>query len=393
MPRNDGHKFLEDRLRGLEAYIVKNGYRGYDPFDALMSPLFSLPVLKSSKIIRLGFQQVMKRLPLNIRPLLGIRKGYNPVTLGLAIQAYSYLANIFPEQEDLYRDRVGSLIAELERLVSKGYHGACWGYDFDWQAKYATVPAYMPTIVATGIITNALFSAYSLLNMKRAFELCESATRFLLRDLNMTKTSEEAFCWSYSPNDTQMVLNASMKGARLCAQVGGVTGDANLLQYAADAVRFVASQQRENGAFIYAVNDARSWVDHFHTGYVLDCFDEYERSTGDRSFTTVKIKGWEYYRSNFFLENGTPKYYDTRVWPVDATSCGQALLTLCRFGDLEFAERVAKFCCMNMQTERGYCYYRRYALYTNRISYMRWSNAWIFAGLTFFFFSGNDRKN
>jgi hypothetical protein len=335
----------------------------------------------------------MRRLPFNLRPLLGVKKGLNPVTLGLAVQAFSYLACVYPEQSGLYLQRIEDCIARLELLVSKGYHGVCWGYNFDWQARYATVPAYTPTVVATGIITNALFTAFSLHGNKLAFELCESAAQFVLRDLGATEYPDGSFCWSYSPHDGQQVLNASMKGARLCAQVASINRNDECLQHAVGAVRFVASQQRENGAFPYAIQDTRIWSDNFHTAYVLDCLDEYEKLTGDVSFVDVTQKGWSYYRRSMFLENGTPKYYDYRVYPIDATACGQSLLTLCRFGDLEFAAQVAKFSLKCLQAERGYCYFRRHAFFTNRIPYMRWSSAWMFTGLSYFLLSSHDRKN
>ena len=85
-------EFIEESLRKLINYIESQNYRGYDPYDALKSPLFKLPVLRSNKLIRFGSQQLVKRSPVNLRPLLGIPKGYNPVTLGLCIQGYSYLA-------------------------------------------------------------------------------------------------------------------------------------------------------------------------------------------------------------------------------------------------------------------------------------------------------------
>ncbi|QQR94249.1 MAG: hypothetical protein IPJ93_10200 [Bacteroidota bacterium] len=35
-----------------------------------------------------------------------------------------------------------------------------------------------------------------------------------------------------------------------------------------------------------------------------------------------------------------------------------------------------------MQHQKGYFYFRKYKNYTEKTSFMRWSNAWMFAGLT-----------
>jgi hypothetical protein len=221
----------------------------------------------------------LRRLPVNLRPLLGIRRGLNPVTLGLAVEAYAYLAIADPENAKLYRSRALFCIKGLKRLRSPGYSGSCWGYDFPWESRWGKLQAYSPTIVATGMITNGLFSAYTLLGIEEAFDLCSSASDFVLRDLERTPGPDGSFCWGYAPGDRQQVINATMKGARLCAQVHAVAPNEELRESARLTAQFAAQHQRADGAWPYAVADRRSWVDNFHTGYVLVCFREYALRT------------------------------------------------------------------------------------------------------------------
>src|SRR5689334_22040628 len=108
-----------------EAHMRAEGFAGWDPYDALKSPLFRLPVLRGSRVARFGAQQVLRRLPVNLRPMLGIAKGVNPVTLGLALEGYAALG------EDR-RDDARSLVERLGGLATPGFSGACWGYDFPW---------------------------------------------------------------------------------------------------------------------------------------------------------------------------------------------------------------------------------------------------------------------
>ncbi|MCS6988175.1 MAG: hypothetical protein NZM06_01520 [Chloroherpetonaceae bacterium] len=376
---------ISERLFRLQRYIERESYRGYDPYDALTSPIFRLPILNRNKALRWGFQQVLKRLPVNIRPWLGISKGYNPVTLGLCLQGYAYLSRLRPDEN--YGMKFDFLLRELERLKSEGYSGACWGYDFDWEARYARIPAFAPTVVATGFITNALFGYYQITGCQKAFALCESATRFVLNDLNKTYEGD-VFCYSYSPLDRQVVLNATMKGARLLAQVYSVTKDDRLIREARKTVEFVVRKQQPNGAWAYATKkgDARTWADNFHTGYVLDCLDDYQKHSGDRSFSEALEKGLRYYEENFFERGEIPKYYDKNLYPIDATAIAQSILTLTRFGKMELATRVVNWALNNMQDESGYIYYQRGKYGLNRIPYMRWSSAWMFAALSFFLF-------
>jgi hypothetical protein len=368
---------LENAIVRLQSYIEQEAYRGYDPYDVLMSPLFKMPVLRSNKAVRFIAQQAFRRIPINLRSLLGIPKGYNPVTLGLCIQAYTYLARVWTSRSQRYGESIDLLEDELVRLQSRGYHGICWGYDFDWEGRYARIPAFMPTVVATGIITNALFEHHVLSGSLRSLDICKSAVDFVRYDLRKT-FSQDGFCYSYSPVDNQQVFNASMKGGRLLAQIYSVTREKALYQEAAEAVRFVLKHQQPNGAWAYAFGDARSWSDGYHTGYVLDCLHAYRQSTEDDSVDEALHRGFLYYKENFFERSVVPKYYNTSTFPIDATCAAQAILTLTRFGELERAIAVCEWVMQKLFDKRGFVYYQKHRFYTHRTSYMRWSNAWMF---------------
>jgi hypothetical protein len=375
---------VERSLARLEAYLVAERFRGWDPYDALTSPLFRLPLLRSSKWIRVGAEQALKRLPVNIRPLLGIKKGYNPVTLAFVLEASAYRAASEPARAEAYRARAAECVAELERLQTLGFSGACWGYDFDWESRYGRLPAGTPTIVATGLVTNALFVAYRLLGLDRAFELCESAARFVLEDLPRLPGDAGTFCWAYFPTDRQRVINATLKGARLCAQVYSVTRNEAALAAARSTAMFAVQQQRNDGSWPYAVGDRRGWADNFHTAYVLDALDAYERCTNDRDFRPAMERGWAFYRQNFFANDEMPKYYAQQTYPIDATACAQSILTLCRFDDLEAARAVTAWSIDNMQCSDGHFAYQVRRRNTIRIPYMRWSSAYMYLALSRF---------
>jgi hypothetical protein len=368
-------------LHRTESYIAREHFRGYDPYDALLSPLFELPILRSTKLVRFGAQQALRRLPLNIRPLLGIPRGYNPVTLGLAVQGYSYLHAADSQNADYYRAQALFCINELKRLRSPGHSGHCWGYDFPWESRYGRLPAFMPTIVATGVITNGLFLAYELIGIEEAFTLCSSACDFVLNDLEKTIEPDGSFCWGYYPSDRQQVINATMKGARLCAQVYSVSGDDNLRQAALLTTQFAANHQREDGAWPYAIQDSRSWVDNFHTAYVLECFREYSRHVRDNQFELAIQNGWDYYRDHFFDDGCVPRYFDTRRYPVDITACAASLMILCAFKDDVTRDRTASWVIRKMQRPDGSFIYQIRKTHKNRIPYMRWGAAWMFAAL------------
>ncbi len=105
--------------------------------------------------------QFFKNSPINLRPFLGVGKDYNPKALGLFISGYCNIYRLTgdPKLPDLLK----SLIEETIALETTHYSGACWGYNFDWQAKAFFQPKYTPTVVATSFIANSFLDAYEIL--------------------------------------------------------------------------------------------------------------------------------------------------------------------------------------------------------------------------------------
>lgn len=367
-------------LDKLLSYIERQQYRGYDPYDALTSPLFKLPILRTNKLIRFATQQLVKRLPINVRPLLLVPKGYNPVTLGLCIQGYAYLCQCEPDRKEHHLKKINFLVKELKTMIPRGFSGACWGYDFDWEARHAKIPAYQPTVVATGIITNALFIAYQLTKDEELAKLVVSAAEFVKQDLNRTYDGDK-LCFSYSPTDRQQVFNASMKGVRILAQAYSITQDRSLIELAERAVDFVVSAQNPDGSWGYSLAKGGAWTDNYHTGYVLDCLSEYQVLSKQNDLQQCIEKGYSYYVANFIEEDGMPRFYDNRSFPVDCTAASQTILTTLRFGDTELAGRVAQWMVTRMQKKNGSFAFRKYRFYTEKTSFMRWSDAWMFTAM------------
>ncbi|MGB9695772.1 MAG: delta-aminolevulinic acid dehydratase [Ignavibacteria bacterium] len=374
--------FIKEVICRLENHIVSENYAGYDPYDALSSPIFKLPILRSNKLVRFGVQQLFRRIPINLRPILKIKKAVNPVTLGLCIQAYGYLLKIFPEKYDYYISEINKLLNWLINLSSKGYSGYCWGYNFDWEARYARINAFTPTVVATGIITNGLYEYYKITGDKRIEDIIVSSSYFVLKNLNRTYEGE-TFCFSYSPNDNQQVFNATMKGARLLVQAYKLTNDKEYLKEAEKTVKFVINNQNPDGSWYYSKGDARKWVDNFHTAYILDCLKSFIAHLKKESYNKYLINGLDYYIKNLFTEKFYPKYYNVSFYPIDSTEVAQAIITLSNFNLINEAKAILEFGIKKLFHYRNFKYQiRKY--YSINIPYMRWSNASWFCSLCFY---------
>ena len=92
------------------------------------------------------------------------------------------------------------------------------------------------------------------------------------------------------------------------------------------------------------------------------------------------------------MVNRIPKFYDLKIHPIDCTSAAQSILTLTKFGEENIASNIATYMIDNLQNEDGYFYFRKFKYYQIKTSYMRWSNAWMFAALTLLLYNLDETK-
>lgn len=382
-------------LGKLINYCEKEEYKGYDPYDGLNSRLFqSLPVLPKKRFPRLAWIQLFKRLPLNLRPLVGVKKDYNPKGLALFLTGYVNLAKV--EGIEKHIRQINFFARKLIELKTPGYSGNCWGYNFPWESKAFYQPRYTPTIVASTFVANALIDAYELIGNEKYLEAGISTKDFILKDLNRTVNANGNFVFSYSPYDSSSVFNASLLGARLLSRIYSFTKDEELKQTAKKAIAYCCEHQNQDGSWFYSTLPFHQWIDNFHTGFNLECLLDYRKFTSDQSFDVYIEKGMKYYLETFFDEQGRSAYYNNSLYPVDIHAPSQLFVTLHKAGLFqkrrELADRVLKWTVSNMQSPKGYFYYQKRKYYTNKISYMRWSQAWIFYGLSFYILEANNNK-
>jgi hypothetical protein len=365
-------------LNKLLDYCRSENWKGYDPYDALNSPLCRL--MPNSKYLRIAWTQLVKRSPINFRPIAGIKKGENPKGLGLFARALLVAFSKTRDQQCL-RDAEG-LLERVLKLRSPGYGGRiCWGYNFPWQSRAFFVPPATPSIVCTTFIAQAWLDHYELCGDNRSLEVARSACDFLLKDLNR-KEDGENFCFSYTPLDRAEVHNANLLGAELLGRVARLSGEKELYQSALRSARFTVAHQSDDGSWPYGTAPFQSWRDSFHTGFNLVSLSSLVKDCNAPEFEASLVRGLQFYNLHFFLADGTPKYYHNRLYPIDIHSAAQAIITFARLKHLcmdatERIERLVAWTVSHMWDERGFFYFQRSRYFANKIPYMRWAQAWM----------------
>jgi hypothetical protein len=371
----------------LFAWCRTRDFAGHDPFDALNSRLFQATPLVQSRNARFVWTQLVKRSPIDVRGVIRVPAERN--AKGVALVALAQLANYRRVKTEEARQQAREMLAALLSMKIEGYGGAAWGYNFDWQSRNFFAPREMPTIVATAFAARALVEgAHDLHEFHDLQDAARSVCEFIRKDLPRPVDNEREVCFSYAPNSNTRVFNASLLAAEVLATAGKLTGESELLELAARATRYVVNNQRPDGSWFYGADPKQSWIDNFHTAYILFSLQRIINSTSfGAEFQTALQGGYEFWKSNFFLADGWPKYYDDGPYPADAHAAASAIVTFleCRGLDndaLTMAQKVASWTIQHLRDRRGFFYYQRRRFYTIRKPYMRWTEAWMLYALS-----------
>jgi len=381
LPSDAGAR-IEASLGALQEWLDRHQLLGYEPFDGLESYL--RPLTLGTKIGRQALIQFVKRSPLNFRRWIGIRPATSTKGMGFLARAYLRWHQIRPDRG--FRAKADNCLAWLRSHCSSGYSGLCWGNHFDYQTRTYYLPAGQPTVVWSALIGHAFVDSFELAGSPADLEDAVRVCDFILRDLPRY-TDSKGTCISYVAHADVRVHNANALAAGLLARVFRHTREPELQNTAAAALAYTAGYQNEDGSWFYGQAPNLHWVDNWHTAYVLDSLMEYESGTGDRRFRPACEKGWNLYCERFFLSDGSPKYYQDALYPIDIQCASQSIETLCRFSGrderaLPLAVRVALWTIENMRDATGYFYFQRHQRYINRTPCFHWGQATMMSALS-----------
>ena len=369
----------------------QHDYAGYDPFDGLNSLLFQGLQLHRSRWLSIAWLQANKVLPINLRPLFRVPRMRNPK--GVALFILGLL-------EDYKRTRSSNKLKEARRLADwllentsdkQTWQHACWGYHFDWQARAFYVPKGKPNIISTSYIASALHELHGLTHEQRYQDTAIDTAYFVTKYLASYDKLGKLF-FAYIPGEKTFIHNASLWGAATVARAAALTGDKVLTQKALQVAQLSVDGQQEEGAWVYGSLHHHQFVDGFHTGFNLEALDIVGQSLQTDQFNHSIKLGLNYYRKNFFLQDGTPKYYNTSIYPIDMHSSAQAILTFGRLAgrfvqadDSELMKRIMTWTVENMYLhEQGSFRYQINKRYRNNVNYVRWTQAWAYYALAYY---------
>jgi len=385
--RRKGIKLFIERLNKLNVWLEKNGWAGYDPYDIKGMKIFIY--LQRNKYTNFGSSFLLNRHPMFFRRLFRVKKQVNAKAMALFARAY---LNIYKKtQDENYLKKALVCLNWLIENPSKGYSGYCWGYPFDWQSRMF-IPKETPSGVVTSIAAHAFLDAYEVSKDRLYLSIAKGCCKFILKELNIDEVGNDKICFSYTPIDNFHIHNANLFSASVLLRSYVHFKEDKNREMGVKAVNYTVSHQNEDGSWYYWASPDKLLynTDNYHTGFVLECLNVCRRVLrAEFKYISELRKGLEFYADKLFLDEGTPKTYHNRIYPIDIHGCAQGIITFCELADfepkyLDMAGKVARWTISNMQDKEGYFYYKIYKNgKTDKTPYIRWGQAWMLRALSY----------
>ena len=361
----------------LEKYVQQENFKGWDLFDGLNSTRFKNTIFYRSEFCRLAWIQIFKKAPVNLRGIAGVSKGFN--AKGLALFVSGLIQSGRTRQAFM-------LLKELDNMKCCGFKGDSWGYNFDWQARAFYVPVGKPNMVTSVFVANAFLDYYKATHDPKFLKIGKGVCDFILNHLVLYE-DKKTICFGYIPGEKTRVHNANMLGAALLSRVYSHTKESILLDNSQKAMAYSMAALNTDYSWPYGERHHHGFIDNFHTGFNLVALKNWIKNTRDTAWETQLTGAYKYFLDTFWLENGCPKYYHDSLYPIDIHCSAQGIVTcleLAKYDDrsVDFAEKIVGWAIRNMMDPRGFFFYQRNRFYTNKISYIRWSQAWMFYALS-----------
>jgi hypothetical protein len=365
-----------DALRAVERWGEARDWTGSDPYDGLNARRFD-GLLRRTPVGRRVLTQVVRRSPLNLRPVLGIAPGFDAAAIASVVSAYA-------RGDD--PEKLREPLALLDALRCDGFDEPCWGYHFDVQTRVFFYPRGTPNTIATSFVGLALLDAFERTGDDSLLDRAAGTARFFLSHVPQTRGDHGAF-FGYLVGDRTPIHNANLLVCALLARVHSHTGEAALREASEAGVTYSLRRQREDGSWPYAERPGLGWVDGYHTGYVLDALLTCRDAGIEAASQSAIDRGLDHYQAHLFLADGTPKYTTTSVHPIDVQCVAQGIQTFALSSParpelLDQARLVFDYARRRMQRPDGSFVYQRDRLWTVATPHVRWAAAPMLLALT-----------
>lgn len=383
---------IENITLQLLEYIEKEQLLGYDPYDFYLSPIAKY-IPKS-----ILFLHAAKVSPINMRPLLGIKKGMVTKVYALVIDSYLNLYEL--THNDVY-------VQKAEKCYDKMISAAVvntpeelgWGRNYPFKTGGEIHDNKKPLVYLDARLGQAMIHLYNITHNKQILDNLERVVRNIVRTGRILEYDGWKFI-GYSPDkNARLTFNASMVAIETimkfmhCAKKETfVIDDYEMKATCLDIIRTMIHFQEEDGGWTYGYSAKGVLFNQkdFHQGFVIDSLHECLPLIKDEALYQQAKESYEKgynYLKNIQIDNKGVFYWRyPKKYPIDIHNQAQGILSLSiNESDKDKAKlsKTLQYTIDNFWNSKKLCFkYQKYHLFINNISYIRWCNSWMLYALT-----------
>jgi hypothetical protein len=297
--------------------------------------------------------------------------------------------------DEVYYRRAVHFLDVLEATRCPAYKRYCWGYPFDWETRTGTMTRDTPLITTIPYVYEAFRDVFVIDGNLKWQRIMQSIAEHAAYDYHDIRTSARASTCSYTPDpaDRGGVVNASAYRAFVLTRAALDFSNEEYRRIADRNLRFVIESQNGDGSWNYAMDGHRTFIDHFHTCFVLKALAKIESCTGDPECSKAIDRGVSYYVRHLFDEKGWPKPFARRprltIYRHELYDCAECLnlgvLLKGRYNELD--RILASLINLDgWQKKDGSFRARRLMIGWDNVPMHRWAQSQVFRSLCFFLY-------
>jgi len=376
-------------------WLDRAGYESYDPYDiwGTRYGLWSRKVYYAQGKLAIPLVAPMVTVELiwpSLRKLFVKKERFATADA----QVLLGLLNIYQTTgQQKHLERAVVLGHEIMAYSIPGYRGPCWGYPFDWQNnKNAVWPKNTPYITCTPYCYEAYLGLLEATRDKKYLEIAIGIAEFVHGDLIDIPTGPDAAAGSYSPFDQRQVVNASAYRAYVLADAGKRFGRQDYLETSRRNLNFVLESQAQDGSWLYAMNEPKSYIDNFHTCFNLKNLFKIHRLAPDLRIEASIRRGYAYYKQHLIDVKGNPRPFTIRprlqLAKLEMYDFAEGITLGALIGGMipaaaELATDLADKLVREYQLPEGYFVTRVFrGGFRHHFPFLRWPQAQLFHALT-----------
>lgn len=288
----------------IEKYLLSDSLSTYDPYDIWKTNLgVKIKQLyyknKYLGIIPAGLITIYD-LYLNNSLRLGYKKQEYPI---VRAQATLTLLNLYKrENRSVYLEYARKHIDWLIENSSSGYKGFCWGTGFKIVISDKLIyDKTVPFSTNTPYILEALYEYYQLTKDQNIYKIIISIYEFYEKDLIILEENEEILITSYGPFKDRVVTNAVSYTMFAYSIFYNLLDNKEYIRKKIQKMmNFIVSVQRDNGSWLYSPYDKNSFVDCFHSVFILKNIIKTSLNIQVQFDVNITVNGYKYLLENFF---------------------------------------------------------------------------------------------